>query len=152
VGIKSSQTITAHGNGLSITCVLGRHSNHTLRFAHVATIRGYFVSEEAEQAAKWKMVEELRTKKEHLVVLKSELKNLAETWTEFARAIQSPDLHLFAVDPQKITVGKWGEKLTRPVAEIRDSNVQWDSLAKLVADYQKTADDTKRLQSELNLP
>lgn len=113
---------------------------------------GYFVSEEAEQAAKWKMVEELRTKKEHLVVLKNELKNLAEKWAEFARVMQSPDLHSFAVAPQKITVGKWGEKPARPIAEIRDSSVQWDSLTKLVTDYQRTEGDVRTLQSQLNLP
>jgi hypothetical protein len=113
---------------------------------------GYFVSEEAEQAAKWKMVEELKRDKEHLVVLKKEMKNLGERWIEFARTMQSPDLHAFDVAAQKITVGQWDSRPSRPVAEIRESDTNWDSLARLVSDYQKTANNIKTLQNDLDLP
>ena len=110
------------------------------------------MTEEAEQAAKWKMVEELRRDREHLVVLKNQMKTLAERMIEFARAIQSPDLHAFDVGPQEITVGKWDAKPSRPIAQVTQADVNWDSLSRLVADYQKTAANVKQLQSELNLP
>ena len=113
---------------------------------------GYFMSEEAEQAAKWKMVEELKRDKEHLVVLKKQMKDLGKVLADFAYTIQSPDLHAFDVAAQTITVGKWDEKPIRPIAELRESAVNWESLTKLLTDYQKTKTDVHGLEKDLDLP
>lgn len=113
---------------------------------------GFFLSEEAEQAAKWKMVEELKRDKEHLVVLKKQMKDLGAVLADFAYAIQSPDLHAFDVTAQTITVGKWDAKPTRPIAELRASAIAWESLTKLLTDYQKTMGNVSALQRDLDLP
>ena len=74
------------------------------------------MTEEAEQAAKWKMVEALKRDKEHIVVLKKQMKNIGERWVEFARTMQSPDLHTFDVAASKIAVRNWDSQPSqRPV-------------------------------------
>ena len=111
------------------------------------------MTEEAEQAAKWKMVEELKRDKEHIVVLKKQMKNIAERWVEFSRTMQSPDLHAFDVAASKITVRNWDSQPSqRPVADISELDTNWDLLVRLLSDYQKTQNNIKSLQSDLNLP
>jgi len=113
---------------------------------------GYFVSEQEEKAAKWEMVEKLRKAKEHLAVLKSAMKDLASLWIEFSRVLQNPDFNVFLVTEKSITVGKQNANLSRPIAEIGESNVNWESVRRLIADYQETAQNIKTWATELNLP
>ena len=119
----------------------------------MSNLERYFVSEEAEQAAKWKMVEELKRDKEHLIVIKKQMKDLGGLWSEFSHAIQNPDLHTFDVTTQTISVGKRDAQSSRSVVtELRESNVNWELMRRLLKDYQTTRDNINAMQKELNLP
>lgn len=43
-------------------------------------MQGYFMSDEAEKAAKWNVVEQFNEAKEHLLALESVMTNLGKQW------------------------------------------------------------------------
>ena len=59
--------------------------------------RGYFMTQEAEDAAKWRMLTEYHQTIERLAALKSELKSLGESLEHFGRGLSNPEFR-FVLD------------------------------------------------------
>jgi septation ring formation regulator EzrA len=107
----------------------------------------YFVSEQEEMAAKWQMVEDYKKITARLVTLQEEMKRVAQEWIELGRVLQSPNGILFDIQKQQITATN---KLSNAkVADVRSSRVNWESLTKLVSDYQESLKRKDELGSRL---
>ena len=107
----------------------------------------YFVSEQAEMAAKWQMVEDYKSASAKLALLLAELKNIGDEWAGIARVLQGPRGFSFEVEGTKLTVKN---ELTKAnIASLHSSRVSWESLTKLIEDYRNTLKTKDELSSRL---
>ena len=109
---------------------------------------GYFVSEEAEKAAKWDMLEEYHQTVSHLGVLENEFKKVSNSLGILASAFDKPtDRVEFDVSSTQIGVMTISNKTRLGV--IPRGHIEFTSLAKLIEDYQKTVARKRELENDL---
>ena len=98
---------------------------------------GYFMSKEAEDAAKWKAVELHEENKKHLVELKTALSEIGKEFEDFGGAIRRlDDEYSFEVGSQAISVGH--RERQKMMAHLSKQHLDWDAICRLVSDYLKT--------------
>lgn len=112
-------------------------------------VRGYFVSDDAESAAKWKAVERLRAAKEHLLALETEMAKLGKEWLAFGEALKRPGNFVFAITNDVITLGQHDAGLGRPLGRLTPADVNWERFFLLLTDYQKTSQEKAELTAKL---
>jgi hypothetical protein len=111
------------------------------------TYGGYFVSDQAEKAAKWEAVEEFRERKQHLLVLQNEMLKIGREWEPFANALKSPKSFYFKVEAENITV-LYSQQSSQTTAQIPRTHLDWGTLSKLLSDYQATTERIKELEPQ----
>src|SRR5438132_1122464 len=104
----------------------------------------YFVSDEAEKAAKWDAFEELRQSREHRDALEDIMKKLGKALNGLAYAIQHPKECLFEIDRQDITIAKPPEMGV--FAHVVRADFDWESVFKLLTDYKTTVQRISELE------
>jgi hypothetical protein len=98
---------------------------------------GYFVSDEAEGAAKWKAVENHAKNKQHMVALKTSLSEIGKSLEKFGATIQRLDgAYSIDVGDQAISVGH--REHQRMMAHLSRQQMDWDALCRLLSDYSET--------------
>lgn len=113
---------------------------------------GYFVSEEAEKAAKWQLVENYNSAKAKLAALDGQLKQAGTTFLDMGRVVK--DIHsgiVFKFGKDQITVvnesHSYGQAQT--VAEIGLKFLNAESLITLLKDFQDTRRTVEELRANL---
>ncbi len=105
------------------------------------------MSDEAENAATQKVVEQFRTSKEAKARLEGEMSALGEKLSAFAKALARPGEYLFRVDGGGVTVGQPIEEgrtpLRRPVARLEPSDMDWQWLTETLTNYNKACVDKR---------
>ncbi len=100
------------------------------------SFRGYFVSDEAEKAAKWDAFEEYRQAKQRLFALETVMTKLGKSLDGFAYAIQHPKEHKFLVNVEDVTVAKQLQQ--GAVVHVTKADLDWNAVSNLISDYQTT--------------
>jgi len=96
------------------------------------TYGGYFVSDEAEKAANWDALEEFRELKRHRDTITDAMSKTGKALGDFAYVLQHREGCAFDVQPSGgITVGR--ER--RTVAHVDPTQLDWQSVSRLVTDY-----------------
>ena len=84
----------------------------------------YFVSEEAEKAAKWEALEELRKARQHRDILIDAMARLGKALSDFGYVLQNPRECAFDARHNEIMVGRD----RRAVARIEPTHLDWDRI------------------------
>lgn len=95
------------------------------------TYGGYFVSDEAEKAAKWDALEEFRELKRHRDTITDAMSKTGKALGDFAHVLQHREGCTFDLQPSGITVGR--ERSA--VAHIDSTQFDWQAVSSLIADY-----------------
>jgi hypothetical protein len=96
------------------------------------------------------MTERHRKATDDLADLKREMQKLGEEWGNFGYAFKHPDDYVFDLGNQIIRLGKPDAGLGRPPGQLRSTDVNWENLHKLLADYQTTRQEVKNLVATLH--
>ncbi len=108
--------------------------------------RGYFMTEEAEKAAKWDAVEQLQKAKARLLALETEMIRIGKELIAFGSSLQNPRAYVFDVTSDAVTLGKQGGGgLGRPLGRLTPDIVDWGNFCSLLNDY----DDATKEKAEL---
>ncbi len=102
-------------------------------------MQGYFMSDEAEKAAKWNVVEQFNEAKEHLLALESVMTNLGKQWAAFSEALKEPNIFVFDVTKNVVTLGQSNAGLRRPLGQLTPGDMNWEKFCALLTDYQETS-------------
>jgi hypothetical protein len=113
-------------------------------------MQGYFMSDDAEKAAKWNIVEQQREAKEHLLALESEMTTLGEQWLAFGVALKSPGNYVFDITGSTITLGQHNAGLRQPLGWLTSTGYpSWERFSELLTDYQETSKKKADLTAKL---
>jgi len=107
----------------------------------------YFMSTDAEAAAKWRMVEEYNQKKARLAALENEMRQLGETWSGMARVLKEPDA--FGVEKMGQQILAYNRQSKVKIADLTPAQANWDTVVRLLSDYQQTKAEKERLAGNL---
>lgn len=115
---------------------------------------GYFVSEEAEQAAKWKIVENYNRAKAKLAVLEGELKEASADLSEMGRNtsrdyLLGSNTFLFSDKQVRIVNENAPSGRSANITEISLKYFNADLLVNLLKDFQNTRTEVKELKASL---
>jgi hypothetical protein len=108
------------------------------------SIGGYFVSEEAENAATQKIIETFKFSKEAKARLEGTMNALGDKLAEFAKVLKNPSAYAFRIDQNGMTVGQLGGELRRPVMQLDQSDLDWQRLNEMLTNYDKARADKKQ--------
>jgi hypothetical protein len=108
---------------------------------------GYFVSEEAEKAAKWDMREEYKRTKARLVTLENELRKIGDAWTGMGKWFKDPLGISFQANAQQITAVKAKSKITVEAIPLEYLNA--DAIVRLINDLEETRKSKDDLEARL---
>lgn len=105
----------------------------------------YFMSDEAENAAKYQMGENFRKAQAHLAVLEQQFADIGKAWGEAGQIMQSRQrLSVNTSNGGRVIVSDG-----TTTANILKHHVDWESLTKLVLAYRKTQQEVEDLRSAL---
>lgn len=110
------------------------------------TYGGYFVSDQAENAATEKVIARYKTAKEAKARLEGEMSALSEKLSAFAKVLARPGDYRFLIERTGVTVGQAirdGELPRRPVARLEPSDLDWASLMETLTNYDKAREDKR---------
>jgi hypothetical protein len=105
------------------------------------SIGGYFVNDEAEKAAKWNALEELRQARQHRDAITDAMLRLGETLGDFAYALQHPKECVFEARTSEPRSGEapTGEIVVgreqRTTARVEPTHLDWEIVSRLITDY-----------------
>jgi hypothetical protein len=113
--------------------------------------RGYFMTKEAEDAAKWNAVEQLQKVKARLLALKTEMSRIGKEWVSFGSAMQHPEDYVFEVTSAAVTLGKSDAGLRRPLGRITPEDaLDWEKFSALLNEYREAMKEEARLSANLH--
>jgi hypothetical protein len=107
--------------------------------------RSYFVSEEAEKAARYDMMVALKRTQQHLATLRGQAKKIGEALANFGLVLANPSWR-FEVQAEKI-VGVSSPEAGRGTVTIPREYLNDGVVVSLIADIQRASEDLKS-QSE----
>lgn len=109
--------------------------------------RGYFMTKESEDAAKWNAVEQLQKVRAQLLALKTQMSRIGKEWVSFGPALQHPEDYTFDVTTTDVTLGKSGRALGRITP---DETLDWEKFSALLNEYLEAAKEEARLSANLH--
>lgn len=100
------------------------------------------MSDEAEKAAKYQMIEDYKKAQSHLSVLERELKIIGKEWEEAGRIFQNGKLSVNFSGGDRIVVSD-----SKLMSTLFKSRINWDSLITLLSECVKTQQEVLELRS-----
>jgi hypothetical protein len=113
---------------------------------------GYFVSDEAENAATQKVIARFKSAKEAKARLEGEMSDLSEKLLVFAKALARPGDYRFLLGRTDLTVGQpiqEGAAPRRPVVRLESSDLDWQRIGETISSYEKARDDKRESAAQL---
>ncbi len=107
------------------------------------------MSNGADTTLKWETLERFRKAKEDFLALENRMANIGKVWADFAAAIQRPGDFSFRLGREEIVFAQRSAAAPVAFSHISRSDVDWDSLSKLIADYQATSQEKNELAARL---
>ena len=112
---------------------------------------GYFVSDEAEKAALGDAFQRYQEAERKANLFAIEMGKIGKRLTVLAQALLYPQTYALLPEAAKLTIGKRDVALTRPLAEIPDSYLNWENIRRLILDYQEATASRIELAARLGL-
>jgi hypothetical protein len=109
----------------------------------------YFMTQESEDAARGRLLEEYRKTNERLNLPDNQMKQISQELSALADVLKNPRLYSLLVEAHTITIGKPDRSLERPIAVIKDSSLNVESLGRLWLDYRSTLATKNDLSNKL---
>jgi hypothetical protein len=110
--------------------------------------RGYFMSDEAEKAAKFEILERHAKAKSRLAALEDQMSQKGQELTRFAETLKSPSQHAFSV-VRNLNIAVQRKSQSTKVAELWKQTMDWDALCELIDDYEQTKRDLSELDGRV---
>lgn len=98
------------------------------------SIGSYFVSEEAEKAARWDAQQEFIELKRHRDTIAAAMERLGKALEDFGYVLQHREGCAFDARSNEIAVGRE----QRMVVRVDPTHLNWESVSRLIADYTAT--------------
>ncbi len=106
------------------------------------SIGSYFVSEEAEKAARWDAQQGFIELKRHRDTIVAEMEKLGKALGDFGYVLQRREGCSFDARPSEIAVGRE----QRMVAHVEPTQLDWQTVHKLITDYVATTQRIAQLE------
>ena len=103
------------------------------------------MSDEAEKAARYDIIETHESAKRRLATLEHVMAKLGERMANFGDTLKYPSRCVFAVDPNLDIRVKRDDTQLKITAQLSKEHMEWESMCRLILDYQQTKQEVARL-------
>ncbi len=106
------------------------------------SIGSYFVSEDAEKAARWDDQQEFLELKRHRDTIVAAMEKVGKALGDFGYVLQHREGCSFDARPHEIVVGRE----QRMVARVEPTQLDWQTVSRLITDYISTTQRVAQLE------
>lgn len=110
------------------------------------------MSDEAEDSAEKKILDNFRAANEAKIKLEAKIKGLGERLTALGNALQYPQTYVFYADvSDSISVGQPNAGLRRPIARVTPPDFDWKDLCETLRGFNQATEDRKQSIAQLKV-